>query len=46
MKHFIKYTLTVQFSILDQTSQLHNNNLSNMNSPKKVILPKKYAKFG
>ena len=34
-KYFIKYTLSVQFSILAQTRQVHNNNLLNINSLKK-----------
>ena len=39
MTYLIKYTLTVEFSIQDYTRQLHNNNLLNMKSKNKLLLP-------
>ena len=37
MTYLIKYTLTVQFSLQDNTRQLHNNNLLNMESKNKLL---------
>ena len=37
--YLIKYTLTEEFSIQDYTRQLQNNNLLNMKSENKFLLP-------
>ena len=43
--YLIKYTLTVQFSIEDYATQLHNSNLLNI-KVQIINFTKKYVKFG